>query len=431
MRRRWALQSQDRTTTAPSSPIEVESQPASPPRSIAEDFEAHLAALASEPAPPCSDFIEDPAAIQPSIAQVFQRQRLLQAYPKNPPNAKHSHGDLPTVADLIVGPTTARATPRRNTFYPPVPQADRALHIAPPPKRYRPEPALQFGGLPVPPPPSLPRSLAGSTATQIIPHSSLKSPPATPRPPPASQTPLAPPRPRTVKFRTVRSSLASRMNICGTLWLQLVYKLGKASHLLQSVEAAKQASDHIMAVIRNNTPGTLERYLRIASLFMDFLGSSAISFLDAFASRHEEMHAASQHHPAPTQLDPATQQATQSSPDVIEQFSPESPDPIAPFSDEEAWMVENAALQRQSSDSSSEASSVSSKEPLQIDLDGPTPLFACTGPWGCWHSLCPPDESGVLRTACGIKLGTAAFTSNAPPQPHCRRSACVALRNGA
>ncbi|CAE7778914.1 unnamed protein product [Symbiodinium sp. CCMP2592] len=285
MRRRWALQSQDRTTTAPSSPIEVESQPASPPRSITEDFEAHLAALASEPAPPCSDFIEDPAPIQPSIAQVFQRQRLLQAYPKNPPNAKHSHGDLPTVADLIVGPTTARATPRRNTFYPPVPQADRALHIAPPPKRYRPEPALQFGGLPVPPPPSLPRSLAGSTATQIIPHSSLKSPPATPRPPPASQTPLAPPRPRTVKFRTVRSSLASRMNICGTLWLQLVYKLGKASHLLQSVEAAKQASDHIMAVIRNNTPGTLERYLRIASLFMDFLGSSAISFLDVSLHR--------------------------------------------------------------------------------------------------------------------------------------------------
>ncbi|CAE7233013.1 unnamed protein product [Symbiodinium sp. CCMP2592] len=399
MRRRWALQSQDRTTTAPSTPIEVESQPASPPRSIAEDFEAHLAALAAEPALPCSDFIEDPAPIQPSIAQVFQRQRLLQAHPKNPPNAKHSHGDLPTVADLIVGPATARATPRRNTFYPPVPQADRALHIAPPPKRYRPEPALQLGGLPPPPPPSLPRSLAGSTATQIIPHSSLQSSPATPRPPPASQTPLAPPKPRTVKFRTMRSSLASRMNICGTLWLQLVYKLGKASHLLQSVEAAKQ---EVLA-------GPWK----------------------AFASRHEEMHAASQHHPAPTQLDPASQQATQSSPDIIEQFSPESPDPIAPFSDEEAWMVENAALQRQSSESSSEASSVSSKEPLQIDLEGPTPLFACTGPWGCWHSLCPPDESGVLRTACGIKLGTAAFTSNAPPQPHCRRSACVALRNGA
>ncbi|CAE7244006.1 unnamed protein product [Symbiodinium sp. CCMP2592] len=378
MRRRWALQSQDRTTTAPSTPIEVESQPASPPRSIADDFEAHLAALAAEPAPPCSDFIEDPAPIQPSIAQVFQRQRLLQAHPKNPPKAKHSHGDLPTVADLIVGPATARATPRRNTFYPPVPQADRALHLAPPPKRYRPEPTLQLGGLPPPPPPSLPRSLADSHATQIIPHGTSPNSPATPRPPPASQSPLAPPKQRPVKFRTMRSSLASRMNICGTLWLQLVYKLGKA-----------------------------------------------------FASRHEEMHAASQHHPAPTQLDPPSQLATQSSPDIIEQFSPASPDPIAPFSDEEAWMVENAALQRQSSESSSEASSVSSKEPLQIDVEGPTPLFACTGPWGCWHSLCPPDESGVLRTACGIKLGTAAFTSNAPPQPHCRRSACVALRNGA
>ncbi|CAE7825396.1 unnamed protein product [Symbiodinium sp. CCMP2592] len=93
----------------------------------------------------------------------------------------------------------------------------------------------------------------------------------------------------------------------------------------------------------------------------------------------------------------------------------------------EAWMVEKAAaLRRDSSDSSSDVFSVSSKEPLQIDVEGPAPLFACTGPWDVGIPSAPRTHQ-----ACGIKLGTAAFTSNAPPQPLCRRSACVALRNGA
>ena len=36
----------------------------------------------------------------------------------------------------------------------------------------------------------------------------------------------------------------------------------------------------MLAVIRSNAPGTLERYLRIASLFILFLESSATSFLE-------------------------------------------------------------------------------------------------------------------------------------------------------
>ena len=131
-----------------------------------------------------------------------------------------------------------------------------------------------------------------------------------------------------------------------------------------------------------------------------------------FASRHEALHAASQA-TAPTQLDASTpvsrHQHSHSTEEPIEQFSMPSPDIIEDYSDEEAAMVEQAAqLNRSSSASSVSESSVS---------------------WGCWHSLLPPDESGIVHTACGLALGTASFTSNAPPHPLCRRRACVAARS--
>ena len=93
-------------------------------------------------------------------------------------------------------------------------------------------------------------------------------------------------------------------------------------------------------------------------------------------------------------------------------------------------MVEQAAqLNRSSSASSVSESSVSSQDVPIVEGESTAPLFACLGPWGCWHSLLPPDESGIVHTACGLALGTASFTSNAPPHPLCRRRACVAARS--
>ena len=93
-------------------------------------------------------------------------------------------------------------------------------------------------------------------------------------------------------------------------------------------------------------------------------------------------------------------------------------------------MVEQAAqLNRSSSASSVSESSVSSQDVPIVEGESTAPLYACLGPWGCWHSLLPPDESGIVHTACGLALGTASFTSNAPPHPLCRRRACVAARS--
>ena len=125
-----------------------------------------------------------------------------------------------------------------------------------------------------------------------------------------------------------------------------------------------------------------------------------------FASRHEALHAASQA-TAPTQLDAPTQAArhqhSQSTEEPIEQFSMPSPDIIEDFSDEEAAMVEQAAqLNRSSSASSVSESSVSSQDVPTVEGESTAPLYACLGPWGCWHSLLSPDESGIVRTACGL-----------------------------
>ena len=168
---------------------------------------------------------------------MFAKQRALQFRPKPPPEPKARHGPLPTVADLAVGPSSLKPSPRPAVKYP-APQCTAQALAAPPPiKKSRTSPELQCGGLPPPPAPPLPRSISGFT-------------------------------------------LAMRMQTCGTIWLQLVYKLAAASALLASVSTAAHASEHLLAVIRNNAPGTLERYLRIASLFMLFLESSATSFLE-------------------------------------------------------------------------------------------------------------------------------------------------------
>ena len=143
-----------------------------------------------------------------------------------------------------------------------------------------------------------------------------------------------------------------------------------------------------------------------------------------FATRHESLQAALPvAHPTRATRAPLSPPASPASPS----FEPRSESEAC--SDEEARMVERAALQRQDSTSShASTSSLSSSIPEPNASQDDKPLYACTGPWGCWHCLIPPDASGKVRTACGLDLGLASFTS-APP-PLCRHMACVIRRAG-
>ena len=106
-----------------------------------------------------------------------------------------------------------------------------------------------------------------------------------------------------------------------------------------------------------------------------------------------------------------------------------------PPSDEEADMVERAALQRANS-FSSVSSSVSStasqvNTPLVVRAEF-SARFACMGPWGRWHALSldgPANQTS--RPACGMELGIAAQVSEFPQEPFCRRKACVNARRSA
>ena len=170
-------------------------------------------------------------------------------------------------------------------------------------------------------------------------------------------------------------------------------------------------------------PFTLPGTEPLAELPADALLQGTWAF---FATRHETLQAA-----LPL-ADPARATRAPLSP-LNSPCSPslEPASPSDPCSDEEARMVEAAALRRQSSTSShASTSSLSSDVPEPDASPADRPLYACTGPWGCWHCLKPPDDSGVLRTACGLDLGLASFTSEEPPPPLCRHMACVIRRAG-
>ena len=170
-------------------------------------------------------------------------------------------------------------------------------------------------------------------------------------------------------------------------------------------------------------PFALPQTEPLAELAADALLQGPWSF---FATRHESLQAAlpvlGTHAPTRAPLSPPTSPRSPS-------FEPASQS--EPCSDEEALMVERAARHRQSSTSShASTSSLSSDVPEPDASPTDKPLYACTGPWGCWHCLKPPDASGVLRTACGLDLGIASFTSEEPPPPLCRHMACVIRRAG-
>ncbi|CAE7263760.1 unnamed protein product, partial [Symbiodinium sp. CCMP2456] len=257
-------------------------QPDSPPDIATEqhDFDSHISVSSDE-------FLHGAAEEMPAPASVLH---LLAASSKSPAlpiqerklRAKaHSHGSLPTVADLAVPPATAKASPCRVVAYPHSLSSAEAFRVPGAPRRSRSPPPLHLGGLPPPPPKSKPTSLRPPQTTSTASSASLG-----PAAPITTHTPSAPllqpvlrtPRPRPVKLQRTRRSLEVRMQQCGTHWSQLLMRLGMASLLLQSLLPSKESSQHMLAVIRKFAPGTLERYLRIASQFMGFLDSMGIQF---------------------------------------------------------------------------------------------------------------------------------------------------------
>ena len=146
----------------------------------------------------------------------------------------------------------------------------------------------------------------------------------------------------------------------------------------------------------------------------------------SFVTRHETLLA--QHGPDP--LGHTSQELV--SPTQDEALASPS---HRPPSDEEADMVERAALQRANSFSSA-SSSVSStasqvNTPLVVRAEF-SARFACMGPWGRWHALSLDGPAGqTSRTACGMELGIAPQVSEFPQEPFCRRKACVNARRSA
>ncbi|CAE7203411.1 kptA [Symbiodinium sp. CCMP2592] len=108
VRRRWALQKKQHEASAPASPIEPFEDGTAPLYSTAEDFEAHLATLADDSASHCIDLIGEPSLAQPSITQIFSRQRKLQAQAKKSPGQAQSRqlanrGGFDSGASILTG----------------------------------------------------------------------------------------------------------------------------------------------------------------------------------------------------------------------------------------------------------------------------------------------------------------------------------------
>ena len=312
MRRRWASQSAQRnapvnhelhssplrsadSSTQPAATSSQEAHTSPRPRSSSAS-PGHLRqrgdSAQSRPAQHNMSLTSDDLAVadghpaQPPTAPGFAKPRALQFRPKPPPKPKANPGLCPRLLTLRSAHIPLKTSPSPIVKYPAPQCTAQALAAPPPAKKSRISPELQCGGLPPPPTPPLPRSISGVGFSMTISEGgSSKSPAAQPRPLPSAQAALLAPKPRRVKVSSVRRSLATRMQTCGTIWLQLVYKLASASTLLVSVSTTAHASEHLLAVIRSNAPGTLERYLRIASLFILFLESSVslASVLDFLA----------------------------------------------------------------------------------------------------------------------------------------------------
>ncbi|CAE7562105.1 unnamed protein product [Symbiodinium sp. KB8] len=132
-----------------------------------------------------------------------------------------------------------------------------------------------------------------------------------------------------------------------------------------------------------------------------------------FVTRHETLLA--------QQCPDTLEHPSQEPPTLIQEESHAPPGPGIP-SDEEADMVERAALRRAASLSSvsSSVSSTASQTHMPFVVRAEfSARFACMGPWGRWHALSLDGPAGqTSRTACGMELGIAAQVSEFPQVNH-------------
>ena len=156
MRRRRASQSAQRNaafshalnSSPPRSAERTTQEPGAPHRGSSDDFLEHLGPKAAgrltkiEQSTAQHRPLIGGCSAQPSIAQVFAKQRLLQSRPKLSPGPLKRYGPLPTVADLAIGPALPKPSPLAVVRYP-APQTT-ALALAARPPIKRPARALHF-----------------------------------------------------------------------------------------------------------------------------------------------------------------------------------------------------------------------------------------------------------------------------------------------
>ena len=301
MRRRWAAQAAQRSHSAPHAVHSPASHLSDSSAAASRTPEAPLAAgPASVSLDSSFQVVEDLASqrsLAPEVVDLtkdsdlhwYFRKAPVPGSPKPLPSDQHSpaskasppghrlklspHGDLPTVADLARPPTQQHASTLRKSFFPSH-ASDSPLSPPPPPKRSRSPLALPLGGLRTPPRPARPRSMQ---AAQIpVPKASSTAAPVQGPALPAIPTPaLLPPKPLRVKLNSTRQSAHLRHQACGTAWCQVLHRLNAASRLWVALQPCKDPTEHMLAVLINFRPSTLERYLRTATLFLSFVHSSA------------------------------------------------------------------------------------------------------------------------------------------------------------
>ena len=301
MRRRWAAQAAQRSHSAPHAVHSPASHLSDSSAAASRTPEAPLAAgPASVSLDSSFQVVEDLASqrsLAPEVVDLtkdsdlhwYFRKAPVPGSPKPLPSDQHSpaskasppghrlklspHGDLPTVADLARPPTQQHASTLRKGFFPSH-ASDSPLSPPPPPKRSRSPLALPLGGLRTPPRPARPRSMQ---AAQIpVPKASSTAAPVQGPALPAIPTPaLLPPKPLRVKLNSTRQSAHLRHQACGTAWCQVLHRLNAASRLWVALQPCKDPTEHMLAVLINFRPSTLERYLRTATLFLSFVHSSA------------------------------------------------------------------------------------------------------------------------------------------------------------
>ena len=268
-------------------------QPATPPLLLPMSARAHFFSKALPPHTPrdalvdtISDFSDDENRYSPTSAscktapnislrgpspkwQPPPTRTALQPPPPpaERPTSKRRVCTAPSVAALMHPPPRhAKPSPFPSIFYPAPPPHTGA----PPPvlPKHSPKPQAMHG-LPAPAPRPTPRSLSRTPPPQVPRLNAsgawlekLRQHSAPPTPSPQAYRSM--PHPRAVPCATSRRKIKGRTLACQTAWFALLQALGPASKLFATFQHHQHAQHHWSVAIAPFTPGTLERYFKVA-----------------------------------------------------------------------------------------------------------------------------------------------------------------------